>query len=479
MNALIDGILSALAEAVVLGRLAMLGVDHVSLPNIPTWAFCLAAVAHVAGNAAARASEAGTPGDASRGTGSSASVSSGSGRTDRRRPVLLALWLAPMLILGYISARAYDLLGYGGIFTTMLTWIVASARGIASATQPAGSESARRGLVSGTVILGLLSLVRLRNGSPGVAEILAFLLLTTALLVYRRRQEVARRIFSQEGTPWAAGGAAFTVVVLVSVLVVYAIGSGGFGAVVQVLKTIRDLVAVAIGYIMLPFAYLVEWLINRMQRAMEGRELEIRLETRGLGDELAKQLRENQQLAEAPEWLKWGGLVLIIAAIIGVAWLLVSRLHRRSQREAALETRESLVEGGAVREWWDSVTQGARDIAAGALEGLRSLIGREPQTLEEVYAATLALLGKKVLPRETHVTPHEYRCLVSDYISDEAVKRALDTITDVFCAYYYSEREPGTSEMKPVIDAYRLLQTASFSPDLKQVSQPSVENPHG
>ena len=33
--------------------------------------------------------------------------------------------------------------------------------------------------------------------------------------------------------------------------------------------------------------------------------------------------------------------------------------------------------------------------------------------------------------------------------------------------------------MKPVIDAYRLLQTASFSPDLKQVSQPSVENPHG
>ncbi|MGE5579943.1 MAG: DUF4129 domain-containing protein [Bacillota bacterium] len=462
MNALIDGVLSALAEAVVLGRIALAGVAHIDLPNIATWVFCLAAAAHAAGNMAARASGAKALGAGASMAGASKAVVSGDGGPSGNRLVLLALWLGPMFLLGYVSVRAYSLLGFGGILTTMLTWIVASSRGIAAATHPAESESARRGLVWGTAALGFMSLVRLRGGSPGTAEILAFLLLSTALLVLRRRQEVVQNVPSQAGAPWAAGGAVFAATVLASVLIVYAIGSGGFGTVVRVLAAVRDFVSVALGYIILPLAYLVEWLILRMRRAIEGYELETQKMPSSLGDELTKQLRESQELAEVPAWLKWGGLVLVIAATIGLAWFLVSRFYRRSQQQVASETRESLVEGGALREWWGSVAEGIRGFAAGALSGLRSLVGWEPQTLEGVYAATLALLGKRGLPREMHVTPYEYRCSVRDHMPDEAAKRALDTITEVFSECYYSEREPDESEMKLVMDAYKLLLATPF-----------------
>lgn len=470
MSALIDGILSALAEAVIFGRLALSGLAHVDLPNIATWAFCLAAVAHAAGNAAARLSlRASTAGVSGAGVSAAGAPVTGAltgaaadGEPGAHRLLLLVLWLGPMLLLGYASVRAYDLLGFGGVLTVMLTWIVASARGIAAASHPAGSESARRGLVMGTVALGVMSLMPMGSGSPGTAEILAFLLLSTAILLLRRRQEVVQRVSSQAGAPWAAGGVAFVVVVLVGVLLVYAIGSGGLGTVVRVLRTVRDLVSAALGYIMLPIAYVVEWLIYRLRRAIEGRELETQQVPPSLRDELAKHLQENQELAEAPEWLRWGGLVLVVAAAVGIAWLLVSRFYRRSQEQVASETRESLVESGALREWWDSVAEGVKGVAAGALSGLRSLVGREPKTLEEVYAATLALLRKRGLPRDPHVTPHEYRCSVRDDMPDEAARLALDTITDVFSEFYYSEREPGESEMKLVMDAYKLLLTTPF-----------------
>ena len=182
MIAWADGLLSALAEAVVIGRLAYAVAAGIA-PDLAAWCFPLAAASHLAGQVAA--------------TLATRKTKDGDGN----RPLLLTLWLGPWLTLGFIAVRAFDHLGFGGILVTMLAWILCSSRGITAVTQPTGSEGVRRGMVSGTVFLAFLSLVGWDGGTPVTGEILAFLILSSTLLVLRRRKEVAERVSAQVRAP--------------------------------------------------------------------------------------------------------------------------------------------------------------------------------------------------------------------------------------------------------------------------------------
>ena len=443
MTAWADGLVSALAEAVVIGRLVS-GIAGQVDPNLPVvWAFPLAVAAHLAGQLAAtlaaRRSEDG----------------------DRR--ALLAFWLGPWLALGALVVRAFDHIGFGGVLIAMLTWTLCSARGVSGVTQPRGSEAVRGGLIMGTVILGSLSMVGLDGGVPATVETLVFLLLGSALSILRRRREVAQRVSVQERTPWAAGGLGFVALVLLAVMVLYGVGTGGFGTLVRILTVCRDYIAVALGYALTPLAYVVQWLILRLQRLVVGRETEGLQMPGSLGEELAKQMEENPELVGTPEWVKWSGLALLLIIVVGIAWLLVSRFYRRTRGEDTHERRASLVGGGALKEWLDDLADGLADMASQAVSKLRSLVGGEPMTLHEIYTATLALLARRGIPREPHFTPFEYCKFATEEMPNDEAKGALARITNVFTECHYAEREPHDEELKSMKDAYRQLAESSFS----------------
>ncbi len=437
-----EGLLAALAEALVASRLFAVTSGQVN-PGLPsTWLFPLAVFSHLAGQVAA--------GLASR---------KADGK-DRR--TLLLLWLAPGACVGSVVFLARDYMGLTGVLIYVLTWMLCSARGIAVITQLRNSDAARNDLVWGTVVLVCVSFFRGAGGAGAAVEIAAFLLLCSALIVVKRRREITARTVAQDRLPWAAGGVAFVSLVVVAVLAVYLAGSGGMGALLGILRSSWDHLAIALGYLMTPVAYLVQWIIVGFQRVFGGRPTDILKMPGSLGDELLKQFGEDQRMGNVPVWLKWGALVLALACAGATALALVSRFYRSSQGRPIRETRVSLAHDGALQEWLQDAASGLKGLARDAASRLRSLVGWEPRTLEDVYAATIALLARRGIPRQPQLTPYEYRDLVNCEIPNEGGREALAQITAVFTECHYSERPPLAQELLAARAAYRQIADASF-----------------
>jgi hypothetical protein len=437
-----DGILAALAEAVVAGRLFALAGAQFDQRLPITWTFPLAALSHLAGQIAA--------GLASR---------KPEGR-DRR--TLLGLWLISGACVASVVFFAGGRLGFVGILIYLLIWMLCSARGIAMVTQARSSDAVRSDLVWGTVALACASVFRRDGGVTAVAETGCFLLICSALLVVKRRREITERIAAQDRLPWAAGGLGFVCLVLVAVLVLYAAGSGGFGTIVSILSTGWDYLAIALGYMMIPVAYLAQRIIAGFQRVFSGRSTEAWKMPGSLADELAKQFGENQRLIRVPEWAKWTALALALACVGGIVWVLVSRFFKTPERQVIRETRVSLVHGGVLKEWLQDAAEGLKGLASEAASRLRSLVGREPRTLEGIYAATLDLLAGRGIPREPQLTPYEYRDLAHGEIPIEEGREALAEITALFTECHYSVRPPLAQELLAARAAYRQLSSVSF-----------------
>ena len=435
MSAWFEELASALAEAVIVDRMFSAAGRLTGWGIHGPWVFALAAASHVVAHAAAAFSL---------------------GRFEENgRKLLLAFWVLSGALLGMFVFLEYGRIGLGGASLCFLTWLACSARGIMTITQPRNSDSVRRGFVLGVLVLSSLSLFGGETGTSDVASVFVFATLCSALLVVERRREVTDRLSAPEGTPWTVGGTVFILVALLLAFVLYGAGSGGFGAVAGLMGVLWDYLVTVLGYALVPIAYLVQWLIAGVRYILAGRETqEIKLPQSPFED-LSKQLEETK-LRMIPSWMKWGALGLALVSLVAAAWLLATRAYRRLQREQQNETRVSLVDGEAVKEWLADMARGLISLVSAAGRRIRRLLRTEPQTLEEIYAAALDLLARRGVPRKPHLTPYEYLASVAGGVPGEGGP-ALAQLTETFAEFHYSERLPAPTEIGQALAAYRKL----------------------
>lgn len=437
-----DGLLAALAEGLIAGRLAAMPAAHIEHGLPFAWFYLVAVFSHLAGQSAAH-------------------VAARKSQGDNRRTLFL-LWLLPGICLGFVAFLSRDYLGLAGITVLLLTWILCSARGIGAVTQSRHSDNVRNVLVWGTVVLASVSFFSGAGAEETVIEVAGFLLLCSALIVLMRRREVAKRAAVEDRTPWAAGGVTFVSLVLLMVVLAYLAASGGIGAALGLLRHLLDYVAIALGYLITPVAYLVQWILVGLQRLLAGRSTNPLKMPGSLADDLLKQLGEDRNPGEFPLWLKWGALVFVVAGAGVIAWMLVSRFSRSLKRDAVQETRTSLAHEGAFRDWLQDAAQDLRALAEDAVSRLRSLIGHDPKSVEEIYAATIGLLAGRGIPRQPQMTPYEYRDFAGGQIPNEEGREALGRIAVIFTKCHYSERLPFAQELAAARSAYHRIAGTSF-----------------
>ncbi len=436
-----DGVIAAFAEAVIAHRLVAAVSPSLAPPQRMGWPFLLVLLAHLAGQTAA-------------GWAGSKSESGFSRR-------LLAFWLAPGVFVGFLVLLALERIGFAAMVTCIFAWVLCSGRGVAFVTQPRNSQTAKRDLVLGTMILGFLSLVVGGSSQRAFLDIIVFVLLGSALLVLRRSREVSdSSLLLEENAPWAIGGAVFIGLVLVAVLILYALGPGGSEAVLAVFRILWEWFATILGYLMIPVAYLVQWLIIGFQRMIAGRNMETPEAQIPEPDDLLGELLDEQRLTHLPEWVKWAVFLVVLFFVGHLVWRFVSKSFSARESEHARETRTSLAHGEAPKEWLAEALGGLAAVTSGVMAKLRSLIDREPRTLEGLYRATLMLLAARGLSKDPQLTPYEYRDLVNDDIPVEEGREALNQITAIFAECFYSERPPREEELILAKSAYgRILGT--------------------
>lgn len=431
-----DGVIAALAEAVVAYRLVV-AVNPALAVGRAGWAFFLILLAYFAGLTAA-----------------SLAHSNSEARFSRR---LLAFWLIPGLIAGFLVFLVVNRIGFGAMVTCIFAWFLCSGRGIAFLTKPRSSQTVRRDLVLGTMSLGFLSLVA-RDGSRWIVlDVIIFTLLLSVLLMLSRRREVSNCSSLEESTPWLTGGAVFIGLALIAVLVLYALGPGGAQVIFGIFGVLWKCFTTILTYLMMPLAYLIQWMIMGLQRLWAGRKTEAPDFLVPEVDERIKEYLDERELTHLPEWVKWPVFLIVLFFTGYLVWRYISKYFRTRVRQRPGETRTSLARGEAPREWLNEAVGGLAALVSGVAARLQSLFHREPRTLEDLYNSTLMLLAARGLPKDPPLTPYEYRDLANDGIPTEEGREALNQITAIFAECFYGGKRPQEDELALAKTAYKTI----------------------
>jgi len=130
----------------------------------------------------------------------------------------------------------------------------------------------------------------------------------------------------------------------------------------------------------------------------------------------------------------------------------------RPQGEAIIESRVSVASSDAVKEWLDLTLSEAKRKLAKRFEGFRKMISSsEPQTIQDLYLATVEYASKKIVPKDPSQTPLEYLDLLRSNADSSYVAELVGTISLTFSECYYSGTQPTSSQWRSALSAYRML----------------------
>jgi len=386
-----------------------------------------------------------------------------------RNHLVLLGWLSPIVTSGIFlvivwlkpGGLSWDITISAEVPLYLLLWALCSVQGINRARSSSLVISQHNAL-AGTLILALVASFRVSRSVNLASGALIFALLSTLDVALVRQRQVLSTVHPGQRRYWAAGGAGFLALALTIAAFASMGVPGAVSFISQVVSRVWDIISTIIIYMVIPIAWIAEWLVMRLRERLQ---LNTR-ESQGippLRKQLLEQLEEQaSELVQLPPWAHAVLTGLAVAAALWLIWRFVLKRGPLKPQESQLkETRTSLLEKDAFREWAkSSMDEMLARVRSGVTKALGSILSNEPRTIQELYMRSLELLSKRVHPREQSQTPLEYLGSILKHVPSQAGREAFSYITELFCRCHYSGKPPQASEWEKAVHAYSVLTQA-------------------
>lgn len=396
--------------------------------------------------------------------------------------LVLAGWILPVFLFGILLAATWAgprVFPWGITVSTeagvyLVLWAICSVQGINRARTTNLSTLQRNSLL-GTLILAVIASFQQGNRLSLATGALVFALVSSLNIALLRQRKVLGTIEPEQRRYWMSGGVVFLALILALAAFASMGGPGAASWVWQFVKKAWSLIGILFIYVSIPVAWVAEWIVVRLRQIMNWDPPEMQ-EAQPFLNQALERLQEEGGLSETP---LWAHVILVVAALTVVLWLiwrfLLKHEARRKQDSPLAETRMSLLEKGAFRDWAESSTnEFASRMRDNMAKFLYAIQPNRPKTIQELYFYSLEVIGKRVFPREQNETPFEYLDDILEHVSCEEGRQAFDYITALFCKCYYSHCQPQPSEWEKAVHAYWVL----TQPETLRLQPPSTGQMH-
>ncbi len=373
---------------------------------------------------------------------------------------MLFVWAGALVVMGVAIWVVFRRGGYrvSWLYIQTALCVLASASGINSITKHLDAAKATRKMVFGTIVFFVISLFSIVPQAMILRHTVYYLVVSSVFIVRQRGSEVDQDMGISRDKRWNLSSVVVVCTAGFVALVLVAFLSGGKRLLSDLYQLVQPFLEKGFDLILLPVAYLLEWISNILSRLIDPNNADFAVEFQPFLDQMREMQEQNETVSILPIWVKWLFIGLVTAAVLVFLWRFISRTMERPQGEAIIESRVSVASSDAVKEWLDLTLSEAKRKLAKRFEGFRKMISSsEPQTIQDLYLATVEYASKKIVPKDPSQTPLEYLDLLRSNADSSYVAELVGTISLTFSECYYSGTQPTSSQWRSALSAYRML----------------------